>query len=574
MKTIIIAIDNPKIFNEIKKDKNIKIIGKDLIYKEAVLELLEKNKNIDLIILYEKILGEINFFELIKKKKNINKKIKIIIILENKNEKLENKFKKINIKNIYLKNKINSKKIIEIINEKNINKNNKNNKNKKIEKNKFIKSKNKRRKEKIINIKKYFFQSLKKIKNKFFLIKKYIQNFINKFFNSKSSKIKKIKSKNKSRHNEKKKNETILILGNKKSGKTLISLLLAQKLEKQNNKISIINLSNNTKNKNKNNKLWHIQKEIEDDLKIYNSKTSILKCIKNSKVENRKIENTKNKKFKELKKAKNEKEKNKIKKIEKIKKLNNNKLKNNKIIENKKQKNIKIKINKNKILKKYKLKNNKKEKNNKKIKIKSNKLIKKYKLKINKNKINKYLKNKKIEKNKIKNEKILKRIKNNLSKRLNRNINYYSNFNFIKKYEKANYKNYEKKEINIILKIIKAIQKETKYTIIEMNSLENIKLTNEIIKNTDKIIFLIEANYLGIKRGQEILERLKDEKYLNKKGLHIIFNKIEKNKISNKILEEIFKDYKIIENIKFNRNFTRNSFNSILKNKNKVNLKI
>ena len=107
-----------------------------------------------------------------------------------------------------------------------------------------------------------------------------------------------------------------------------------------------------------------------------------------------------------------------------------------------------------------------------------------------------------------------------------------------------------------------------------MNSSENIKLTNEIIKNTDKIIILIEASYLGIKRGQEILEKLEEEKYLNKEGLHIALNKIEKNKISNKILEEIFKDYKIIGNIKFNRNLTRKSFNSILKNKNKVNLRI
>ena len=107
MKKIITAIDNPKIYNEIKKIKEIKIIAKDLIYKEAILEILEKNKNIDIIIIYEKILGEINFFELIKKIKNINKKIKLIIILENKNEKLENKLKKINIKNIYLKNKIN-----------------------------------------------------------------------------------------------------------------------------------------------------------------------------------------------------------------------------------------------------------------------------------------------------------------------------------------------------------------------------------------------------------------------------------------------------------------------------------
>ena len=140
------------------------------------------------------------------------------------------------------------------------------------------------------------------MKNKFFLIKKYIQNFINKFFNPKFSKKKEIKFKDKSKHNEKKKNETILILGNEKSGKTLISLLLAQKLEKQNNKISIINLSNNTKNRNKHNKLWYIQKEIEDDLKKYNSKISILNFLKNSKLENRKIDNAKNKKFKELKK--------------------------------------------------------------------------------------------------------------------------------------------------------------------------------------------------------------------------------------------------------------------------------
>ena len=132
MKTIITAIDNPKIYKELKNNKNIKIIGKDLIYKEAILEILEKNKNIDIIILYEKILGEINFIELIKKIKNINKKIKLIIILENKNENLEKNLKKINIKNIYLKNKINKKKIIKIINKKK----KKNNKKKKKKKNK------------------------------------------------------------------------------------------------------------------------------------------------------------------------------------------------------------------------------------------------------------------------------------------------------------------------------------------------------------------------------------------------------------------------------------------------------
>ena len=479
MKKIITAIDNPKIYNEIKKIKEIKIIAKDLIYKEAILEILEKNKNIDIIIIYEKILGEINFFELIKKIKNINKKIKLIIILENKNEKLENKLKKINIKNIYLKNKINSKKIIEIINEKN--------KNKKTEKNnKKIKKNNKG---KIINIKKDYFQNLKKLKNRFFQIKKEIQKSIKKFFDSNFSKVNKIKLKKTSKHNNKNKNETILILGYKKSGKTLISLLLAQKLEKTNKKISIINLSDNTKERKKCDKLYYIQKEIKNTLR------------------NKKIENIKKRK---------------------------------------------IKLDKNKLIKKYRLKINKK-----------NKYIK-----------NKYIKNKKLQKNKNENIKKLKKIKNILLMEISKNINYYSNFNYIKNLEKEKKNKYTKKTIDIILKIIKMIKKETGYTIIELSSSEKTKLSNKIIKNADKVIIIIEANFLGIKRSEEILKRLEKEKELSKKSLHIVFNKLEKNKISNKILKEIFKNYKIIKNIIYNKKLKNISPDIILKNKNKINLKI
>ena len=42
-------INNPKLNEELKKEKNFKIIGKDIQYKEAVLEILEKNNFIDLI---------------------------------------------------------------------------------------------------------------------------------------------------------------------------------------------------------------------------------------------------------------------------------------------------------------------------------------------------------------------------------------------------------------------------------------------------------------------------------------------------------------------------------------------
>ena len=100
MKKIITAINSPKLNEELKKQKNFEIIGKDIQYREAILEILEKNDFIDLIIISEKIPGEINLEKLIEKIKIINNEIKIIFILEKENEKLE----KILIKNKILDN--------------------------------------------------------------------------------------------------------------------------------------------------------------------------------------------------------------------------------------------------------------------------------------------------------------------------------------------------------------------------------------------------------------------------------------------------------------------------------------
>ena len=121
MKKIITAINNPKLNQELKKEKKFEIIGKDIQYKEAILELLEKNKNIDLIIINEKIPGEIKLEKLIKKIKLINEKIKIIFILEKENIDLEKILIKNNIIDIYYNNKINLNELIKILNKKEIN---------------------------------------------------------------------------------------------------------------------------------------------------------------------------------------------------------------------------------------------------------------------------------------------------------------------------------------------------------------------------------------------------------------------------------------------------------------------
>ena len=203
MKKIITAINNPKLNEELKKERNFEIIGKDIQYREAILEILEKNNKIDLIILSEKIPGEIQLEKLIKKIKFANEKIKIIFILEKENKELEKILIKNNIIDIYYNNKINLKELIKIIKKEEIN----------IEE-EIIKLK------KIIEEKNISYDESKKHKIKI------LSNWKNRIKNSPillnmSTKI-------------------ITFSGNYKSGKSTLSLIISQYLSEKNYKVLLV----------------------------------------------------------------------------------------------------------------------------------------------------------------------------------------------------------------------------------------------------------------------------------------------------------------------------------------------
>ena len=112
---IITAINNPKLNDELKKEKNIEIICKDIFYKEGILEILENEINIDYIIINSQLEGEIKLNNLIEKIIEKNEKIKIIILIkkENKNNFYKIKKEKIN-DNIEIIKDIKNKNIIRI----------------------------------------------------------------------------------------------------------------------------------------------------------------------------------------------------------------------------------------------------------------------------------------------------------------------------------------------------------------------------------------------------------------------------------------------------------------------------
>ena len=295
---IILACENKKIKKYLSEIKKNNLIIKNVQYREAIIDILNKENNINLIFLYEKIPGEISIEDLIKKIKLIDKKIKIIIFLEKENKEKKIKLKNLEINNIYLINKINKKIFINILN---------NNSNKKILKNNqnkikriyyknnncFTKLNNKNKKENLKKI--YIKKHIKKIKNIYVkIIKKYLstKNKFDKKDEITKYKITKYKNKHKNKYKNinVNKNKLIGIFGEKNSGKTTIIYLIIIFLLEKNNKILLINLNNknnysklNNKNINKKNNYKIIKNNYK---KIKNTKIKNIKNIKNFKIIN------------------------------------------------------------------------------------------------------------------------------------------------------------------------------------------------------------------------------------------------------------------------------------------------
>ena len=254
MKKIITAINNPKLNEELKKEGNFEIIGKDIQYREAILEILEKNNKIDLIILSEKIPGEIQLENLIEKIKFANEKIKIIFILEKENKELEKILIKNNMIDIYYNNKINLKELIKIINKKEIN----------IEE-EIIKLK------KIIEEKNIPYHETENhkiniVKNPLYRIKSIIKEQKNSpFLLNMSTKI-------------------ITFSGNYKSGKSTLSLIISQYLSEKNYRVLLVDADLEKKD---------LSLLLEKKIKIKNNKRNEYKKLINlkNKIDNYKIKN-------------------------------------------------------------------------------------------------------------------------------------------------------------------------------------------------------------------------------------------------------------------------------------------
>lgn len=114
-------------------------------------------------------------------------------------------------------------------------------------------------------------------------------------------------------------------------------------------------------------------------------------------------------------------------------------------------------------------------------------------------------------------------------------------------------------------KKLKQILNKEKYTTVFIDLGNNIEEKDKILKYSKFNIILIEPNIIGIKKAKIIINEYLTKK-IKKEKILILINKKNKNSIDKKIIKNIFKEFKIIGELKLNNQYDKlinNGFKNI-----------
>lgn len=120
-------------------------------------------------------------------------------------------------------------------------------------------------------------------------------------------------------------------------------------------------------------------------------------------------------------------------------------------------------------------------------------------------------------------------------------------------------------EKNKIKNILDSFSKKYDLIIIDNTSEYSCEHTKEILKNSDSIIFLSDANLIELNKTKKLLEKYINKWKIKKERINVVFNKININSINNKILNNLFSDFNILGKINFS-----NKYNLIINNNLKI----
>ena len=87
---ILTALGTEELNNKLKKEENIELIGKDVQYQEGVLDILERNRDTDILAISNLLPEEMEFCFLIDKIRKEYSELEIVVFLDKENIGIEN----------------------------------------------------------------------------------------------------------------------------------------------------------------------------------------------------------------------------------------------------------------------------------------------------------------------------------------------------------------------------------------------------------------------------------------------------------------------------------------------------
>lgn len=112
-------------------------------------------------------------------------------------------------------------------------------------------------------------------------------------------------------------------------------------------------------------------------------------------------------------------------------------------------------------------------------------------------------------------------------------------------------------EVNFfaVQKMIAEFKEEYNLIIIDTSSKIENDYTKRIFYNSEKVIFLVEPNILGIKKAKDMLEVIENDWRISTEKIKIVLNKTTLYEISESIIQELFSDIKIIGKMKYHDSY-------------------
>ncbi len=99
--------------------------------------------------------------------------------------------------------------------------------------------------------------------------------------------------------------------------------------------------------------------------------------------------------------------------------------------------------------------------------------------------------------------------------------------------------------------IMNRLKEEYNLILIDTSSRFENEYTKRIFYNSDKVIFLLEPNILGIKKAKNMLEVFQEDWKIANEKINLLLNKTNIYQISDTIIEELFPDFKLLGKMKY-----------------------